>query len=116
MLAELWEFPLAWIVFIWSWKNSDCLMLWSCQSQKFCFLNFHQHEHLTQLKAIKTLRKAGIKSDIYPDTGTSNNQQKKQWKYLEKRGIPFVVSGIKDGQFILKDVVAQYNRALLHHR
>lgn len=77
---------------------------------KVLFLNFHQHEHLTQLKAIKTLRKAGIKSDIYPDTGTSNNQQKKQWKYLEKRGIPFVVSGIKDGQFILKDVVARTER------
>ena len=77
---------------------------------KVLFLNFHQHEHLTQLKAIKTLRKAGIKSDIYPDTGTSNNQQKKQWKYSEKRGIPFVVSGIKDGQFILKDVVARTER------
>lgn len=72
---------------------------------KVLFLNFNEEDNLSQLKAVQALRKAGIKSEIYPDTATSNNQQKKQWKYVDKRGIPFVISEINNDQFTLKDVV-----------
>ena len=68
------------------------------------FINFNKEENLAQLKAVTALRKAGIKSEIYPDTASSNNQQKKQWKYAEKRGIPFVISKIENDQFTLKDM------------
>ena len=68
------------------------------------FINFNKEENIEQLKAVTALRKAGIKSEIYPDTASSNNQQKKQWKYAEKRGIPFVISKIENDQLTLKDM------------
>ena len=71
---------------------------------KVLILNFNEEDNLQQLKALTALRKSGIKSEIYPDTASSNNQQKKQWKYVDKRGIPYVISEIKDDQLTLKDV------------
>ena len=71
---------------------------------KVLFLNFKQEDNLEQLKAMQALRKAGIKTEMYPDTASSNNQQKKQWKYVDKRRIPFVISEVKNDQFVLKDV------------
>tara|TARA_R110001632_G_scaffold66891_1_gene157270 strand:+ start:28317 stop:29681 length:1365 start_codon:yes stop_codon:yes gene_type:complete len=71
---------------------------------KVLFLNFKEEDNLTQLKAIKALRKVGVKSEIYPDTASSNKQQKKQWKYVSTRGIAFVISEIQNDQFILKDM------------
>lgn len=72
---------------------------------KVLFLNFNEEDNLTRLKGVQALRKAGIKSEIYPDTATSNNQQKKQWKYVDKREIPFVISEINNDQYVLKDIV-----------
>lgn len=71
---------------------------------KVLFLNFKEEDNLTQLKAIKELRKVGVKSEIYPDTAASNKQQKKQWKYVSTREIAFVISEIQNDQFILKDM------------
>ena len=71
---------------------------------KVIFLNFNKEENGIQLKALQQLRAVGIKSEIYPDTASSNNQQKKQWKYVEKRGIPFVISAIDNDQYTLKDM------------
>jgi histidyl-tRNA synthetase len=71
---------------------------------KVLLLNFNKENNLQQLKALTALRKAGIKSEIYPDIAVSNNQQKKQWKYVDKRGIPFVISEINNDQLTLKDV------------
>jgi histidyl-tRNA synthetase len=71
---------------------------------KVLFLNFKEVDNLTQLKAIKALRKVGVKSEIYPDTAASNKQQKKQWKYVSTREIAFVISEIQNDQFILKDM------------
>ena len=45
---------------------------------KVLFLNLHKQDHPVQLKAIKALRGAGIKSELYPDTANSIKQQKKQ--------------------------------------
>lgn len=78
---------------------------------KVLFLNFNEEDTLARLKGLQALRKAGIKSEIYPDTAGSNNQQKKQWKYVDKREIPFVISEINDDQYVLKDMV---NRAELN--
>ncbi len=72
---------------------------------KVLFLNFNEEDNLARLKGVQALRKAGIKSEIYPDTATSNNQQKKQWKYVDKREIPFVISEINNDQYVLKDIV-----------
>tara|TARA_B100000795_G_C22802623_1_gene442769 strand:+ start:3023 stop:4387 length:1365 start_codon:yes stop_codon:yes gene_type:complete len=71
---------------------------------KLLFLNFNKEDNLTQLKAIKVLRNAGIKSEIYPDTATTNKQQKKQWKYVSTREIAFVISEIANNLFTLKDM------------
>jgi len=71
---------------------------------KVLFLNFKEVDNLTQLKAIKALRKVGVKSEIYPDTAASNKQQKKQWKYVSTREIAFVISEIQNDQFFLKDM------------
>ena len=71
---------------------------------KVLFLNFTEQDTLTQLRAVKALRNAGIKSEIYPDTASSNKQQKKQWKYVSTREISFVISEIQQNKFILKDM------------
>ncbi|PIE98792.1 MAG: histidine--tRNA ligase, partial [Polaribacter sp.] len=70
---------------------------------KVLFLNFNENDHLTNLQAITELRKNGVKSELYPDTATSNNQQKKQWKYADKHDIEFVVSEIKESKFVIKN-------------
>lgn len=72
---------------------------------KVIFLNFNEEDNLTQLKAVQALRNAGIKSEIYPDTASSNKQQKKQWKYVTTREIEFVISEIDNDQYVLKDMV-----------
>ena len=71
---------------------------------KLLFLNFTKEDALIQLKAVKALRNAGIKTEIYPDTATSNKQQKKQWKYVSTREISFVISEIQQNKFTLKDM------------
>ena len=71
---------------------------------KLLFLNFTKEDALIQLKAVKALRNAGIKTEIYPDTALSNKQQKKQWKYVSTREISFVISEIQQNKFILKDM------------
>ena len=69
---------------------------------KVLILNFDASKNIEQLLILQALREAGIKSEIYPDTAGSNNQQKKQWKYAEKRNIPFVISDINKGQITIK--------------
>lgn len=71
---------------------------------KLLFLNFTKEDALIQLKAVKALRNVGIKTEIYPDTATSNKQQKKQWKYVSTREISFVISEIQQNKFMLKDM------------
>jgi histidyl-tRNA synthetase len=71
---------------------------------KVLFLNFTEQDTLIQLRAVKALRNAGIKSEIYPDTATGNKQQKKQWKYVSTREISFVISEIQQNKFTLKDM------------
>jgi histidyl-tRNA synthetase len=45
-----------------------------------------------------------VKSELYPDLGTSNKQQKRQWKYVASREIAFVVSEISNDMYTLKNM------------
>ncbi len=71
---------------------------------KVLFLNFNSENDIDKLKAIKVLRAHDIKCEIYPDTATSNKQEKKQWKYVSNRAIEYVVSEVKNEEFILKNM------------
>ena len=50
-------------------------------------MNFGETEADYCLKALRDLRKAGINSELYPDTA----KMKKQMTYANKKGIPYVV-------------------------
>ncbi|RSC96197.1 histidine--tRNA ligase [Tenacibaculum singaporense] len=71
---------------------------------KVLFLNFDENESLDKVKAIKTLRQNNIKSEMYPDVASSNNQQKKQWKYATNREIEFVVTTVENGTLVVKNM------------
>jgi histidyl-tRNA synthetase len=71
---------------------------------KVVFMNFDESMGLSQLKAIKELRKNNIKCELYPDVGKSGKQQKKQWKYISNREIPFVVSKVENELFTVKNM------------
>ena len=76
----------------------------SLPKPKLLFLNFNKEDNSIQLEAIKSLRNVGVKTEIYPDTASSNKQQKKQWKYVSTRKIKFVISEIQNNKFMLKDM------------
>jgi len=71
---------------------------------KVIFLNFDATTDIAKMKAVKSLRENGIKSEFYPDLGGSNKQQKKQWKYVTNREIEFVVSKVENDVFTLKNM------------
>lgn len=54
---------------------------------KALFLNLGQGEAEFAMKAVTSLRNAGVRVDMYPD----NAKQAKQFQYAEKRNIPYVV-------------------------
>ncbi len=68
------------------------------------FLNFNEETQFLQLKAIKQLRKNGVKSELYPDVAQSNKQQKKQWKYVTNRAIKYVVMKVDGNLFTIKNM------------
>jgi len=76
----------------------------SLPKPKLLFLNFNKEDNSIQLEALKSLRNVGVKTEIYPDTASSNKQQKKQWKYVSTRKIQFVISEIQNNKFMLKDM------------
>ena len=71
---------------------------------KVIFLNFDATTDVLKMRAIKSLRANGIKSEFYPDLGVSNKQEKRQWKYVSSRAILFVVSQVKNDIFTLKNM------------
>ncbi len=54
---------------------------------KVIFINFGGQERKVSLALLKALRKAGVASEIYPDSA----KMKKQMEYANKRAIPFVI-------------------------
>lgn len=73
-------------------------------TSKAMFLNFGDAEALHAMQTITTLRRAGIKVEMYPDAAKLD----KQFKHAERRNIPFTVSAgkneIEKGVFAVKDL------------
>ncbi len=67
---------------------------------KVMFLNFGESQAFDAMKVITVLRDNNIKAEMYPDHAKID----KQFKHAERRGIPFVVKGIDNGIFSLKDI------------
>lgn len=74
-------------------------------TSKVLFLNYGDDEILYVLPALKKLREAGIKSELYPDKAKMD----KQYKYADKKGIQYVViageTEKNNNIFILKNLV-----------
>lgn len=70
------------------------------------FLNLGEGEALFSMKAVSELRNSGIRVDMYPDKSKTD----KQFKYAEKRSIPFVVTvgeqELIDGNYSVKNLVS----------
>jgi histidyl-tRNA synthetase len=71
---------------------------------KAIFFNYGDDEARYAMEAIKALRAAGIKSELYPD----NAKIDKQFKYAQRRNIPFVVMAgsneMVEGKYALKNL------------
>ena len=71
-------------------------------SVKVLFLNYGEKEAFEALQAISKLRNLDVKVDLYPDTAKID----KQFKYAERRVIPYVVKEVVEGKFTLKNIVS----------
>ncbi|MCM4169201.1 Histidine--tRNA ligase [Arenibacter antarcticus] len=75
------------------------------QSLQVLCVNFGEKEALASLKLVNLLRKAGIKSDLYP----SSAKMQKQMKYANNREVPYVVligeQELTNNSFVVKDMV-----------
>ena len=69
----------------------------------FC-LNFGENEARQALKLVLQLRSLGIRADLYPN----NAKLSKQFKYADRRKVPFVVllgeEELREKTFIVKDM------------
>lgn len=76
------------------------------------FLNFGQNEAIYALQSISQLRSEGVRVELYPDASKLD----KQFKYAEKKGIPFVVfvgeEEIKKREFKLKNLATGEQRTV----
>lgn len=74
------------------------------ENSKALFINFGEKEALYAMKAINSLRKVGVKVELYPDDAKMG----KQMGYADKRDIPFtVLAGEKEMEaqsFTLKNM------------
>lgn len=74
-------------------------------TSKALFINYGEKETFYAMKAIKELRNAGIKVEMYPD----NAKVAKQFQHADKRGIPFAVivgeQELVSNTFSLKNLV-----------
>jgi len=68
------------------------------------FINFGESEATYCMKALVSLRKMNIKSELYPDAA----KMKKQMNYANRREIPFVVmvgsSEVENNTYTLKNM------------
>lgn len=76
------------------------------ESTRVLFVNFGEREEAYCLSLLARLRKAGINSEIYPESA----KMKKQMNYANKKSVPFVVlageSEMKTGKYTLKNMVS----------
>ncbi|HEX9979805.1 MAG TPA: histidine--tRNA ligase [Flavobacterium sp.] len=73
-------------------------------ASKALFINYGDEEALYAMTAIKHLRQAGVKCELYPD----NAKAGKQFQHADRRNIPFAVIAGKDemlqSKYSLKDL------------
>ncbi|AWX43036.1 Histidine--tRNA ligase [Flagellimonas maritima] len=67
-------------------------------------LNFGEAEGKAALKLVSQLRSLGIRADLYP----SSAKVQKQFKYADRRGVPYVIllgdKELSEGQFVVKNM------------
>src|SRR6056297_1871321 len=67
-------------------------------------LNFGKREGMAALKLVASLRKRGLRADLYP----TDTKVQKQFKYADKRGVPYVIllgdQELTDGKFVAKNM------------
>ncbi len=67
-------------------------------------LNFGKQEGLASLKLVSALRKAGLRADLYP----TDAKMQKQFKYADKRGVPYTIllgeQELANGNFVVKNM------------
>ena len=73
-------------------------------STKVLFLNTDERHSLLIMEMLQKLRFQNISAEMYPDLIKID----KQYKYAEKRNIPFVVKEISEGLFTLKNLTKGY--------
>ena len=78
----------------------------SLQSTQIMFVNFGEKEEIASLNHVMKLRKAGIRTEIFPESA----KMKKQMGYANAKAIPFVAlvgeNEIKEGKITLKDMTS----------
>jgi histidyl-tRNA synthetase len=76
------------------------------------FINYGENEAFYAMKAIKALRQAGIKVELYPD----NAKLAKQFQHADKRNIPFAVMAgdqeMNSNSYTLKNLQTGEQKAL----
>ena len=67
-------------------------------------LNFGENESAASLKLVTALRRQGLRVDLYP----SSVKVQKQFKYADKRNVPYVIllgaKELESGEFIVKNM------------
>ena len=67
-------------------------------------LNFGKKEELAALKLVSALRKQGLRIDFYP----TDAKMQKQFKYADKKGVPYVIllgeQELDEGNFVVKNM------------
>ena len=67
-------------------------------------LNFGKKEELAALKLVSALRKHGLRIDFYP----TDAKMQKQFKYADKKGVPYVIllgeQELDEGNFVVKNM------------
>jgi histidyl-tRNA synthetase len=87
-------------------EQSNSFTMQDIDTTKVFFINFGHTEEMHCLQLVSELRKAGINSELYPES----DKMKKQMAYADKRNIPFVViigeNEINSGKALVKDMKA----------
>ncbi|WP_349351411.1 MULTISPECIES: histidine--tRNA ligase [unclassified Flagellimonas] len=67
-------------------------------------LNFGENEGRAALQLVSGLRKHGLRADLYP----TDTKVQKQFKYADKRGVPYTIllgdQELTDGKFVVKNM------------
>jgi histidyl-tRNA synthetase len=67
-------------------------------------LNFGKNEAFAALRLVSELRKVGLRADLYP----TDAKMQKQFKYADKRGVPYVIllgeQELLEGNFVVKNM------------